>query len=187
MTVLLVAFALVAGLALGAALALALRRRREPPRRSVRRILLPFTGTAISRRALDSALRLARAEDATLVPAYLATVSLKLPLDAPLPAECERAMPLLEALEQRATRAGVQVDSRIERGRTARDALRRLLAAEDFERIVVPASSGGEAGFSSEDVEWILDRFPNEVVVFRSGPVEEDQAVLFGADIPARA
>jgi len=40
----------------------------------VHRILLPFTGGAISRRALDAALRLARAEDATLMPAFLATV-----------------------------------------------------------------------------------------------------------------
>ena len=41
---------------------------------AVHHILLPFTGTEISRRAVDAALRLARAEGATLMPAYLAAV-----------------------------------------------------------------------------------------------------------------
>ena len=50
-----------------------------------RRILLPFTGTAISQRSLQAALRLAQAEDATIMPAYLAKVSLALPLDAAVP------------------------------------------------------------------------------------------------------
>ena len=52
-------------------------------RTSVHQILLPFTGRAISRRALDAALRIARAENATLMPAYLAIVPMQLPLDAP--------------------------------------------------------------------------------------------------------
>ena len=68
----------------------------------MRRILLPFTGTAISRRSLDAALRLARAEDATLVPAFLATVPRHLPLDAAVPAAVRVGMPLLEAIEQAA-------------------------------------------------------------------------------------
>ena len=34
----------------------------------VRRILLPFTGSAISRRAFEAAVRLARVEDATIMP-----------------------------------------------------------------------------------------------------------------------
>ena len=49
-------------------------------------ILLPFTGQAISRRALDAALRLAKAEDAVLMPAYLAVVPRYMPLDAALTA-----------------------------------------------------------------------------------------------------
>ena len=72
----------------------------------MRRILLPFTGTAISRRSLDAALRLARAENATLVPAFLATVPRHLPLDAAVPAACGCGMPLLEAIEQAAASAG---------------------------------------------------------------------------------
>src|SRR6266508_2918290 len=88
------------------------RARRWPPAlpRGTRRILLPLTGMSISRRSFDAAVRLARAEDATIMPAYLARVPRTLPLDAPLPAQCLQAMPLLEAIEQRASTQGVAVD-----------------------------------------------------------------------------
>ena len=49
------------------------------------RILLPFSNQAISRRAFDAAIRLAQAEGATLMPAFLARVPRNLPLDSPLP------------------------------------------------------------------------------------------------------
>ena len=106
----LVALALVLGLAGGFLLARSRLRRSHPD--SVHRILLPFTGTEISRRALDAALRLARAENATLMPAYLAAVPLRLPLACALPNEAGRAMPMLEAIEQRAASQGVAVDAR---------------------------------------------------------------------------
>ena len=77
------------------------RARRNRGAGRVRRILLPFTGNSISRRSLDAALRLARAEDATLVPAFLATVPRHLPLEAAVPAACMVGMPLLEAIERR--------------------------------------------------------------------------------------
>src|SRR6478752_10778802 len=94
-----------------------LPRARRAPRlpRGTRRILLPFTGMSISRRSFDAAIRLARVEDATIMPAYLARVPRTLPLDAPLPAQCLQAMPLLEAIEQRASTQGVAVDTRIMR------------------------------------------------------------------------
>ncbi|MGB0093252.1 MAG: hypothetical protein WBP81_12085 [Solirubrobacteraceae bacterium] len=84
-------------LALVAALALALialatanlryrtRRPQRIPATATRRILFPFVAYALSPHALDAALRLANAEDATLVPVFLARVPLHLPLDAPLP------------------------------------------------------------------------------------------------------
>lgn len=143
---------------------------------AVHRILLPFTGTEISRRALDAALRLARAEGATLMPAYLATVPKKLPLDCAIPAEASRAMPLLEAIEQRATSQGVAVDARIERGRSYRHALKRLLGDESFDRVVVPATATGEAGLSGEDLVWLLERAPAEVLILRPAP--EDQSSM---------
>lgn len=125
---------LVAVAAVGAAFALYLHPRgrgtaaaRFPAAggEPVRRILLPFTGASISRRAFDAAVRLARVEHATLMPCYLATVPLNLPLDAPLPRQCLSAMTLLEVIEQRAAAQGIPTDARISRGRTFRDALRR--------------------------------------------------------------
>ena len=62
------------------------RRPARAQRGGTRRILLPFSGEAISTRALDAAFRLALAEGATLMPAYLATVPRSLPLEAALPA-----------------------------------------------------------------------------------------------------
>jgi universal stress protein family protein len=132
------------------------------------RILFPLLGATVSHSALDATLRLARAEGATLVPAYLATVPLKLPMDAPLPLECETAMPLLETIEQRAARLGVPVDSRIQTGRSPRHALRQLLDDERFDRIVVPAATGTSSGFGPEDISWLLENAPGEIVVLRA-------------------
>jgi nucleotide-binding universal stress UspA family protein len=144
-------------------------RRSEAPE-VVHQILLPFTGTEISRRALDAALRLARAEEATLMPAYLATVSKRLPLDCAIPAEAARAMPMLEAIEQRAAAQDVAVDARVERGRSYRHALRRLLGREEFDRVVVPATSTGATGLSGEDLVWLLEKAPAEVLILRPAP-----------------
>ncbi|HEX3733643.1 MAG TPA: universal stress protein [Solirubrobacterales bacterium] len=150
-------------------------QRAERPD-AVHQILLPFTGTEISRRAVDAALRLARAEDATLMPAYLALVPKSLPLECAIPNEANKAMPMLEAIEQRATAQGVPVDARIERGRSYRHALARLLKGEAFDRVVVPASAAGAAGFSGDDLVWLLRKAPAEVLILRPDP--EDRRVL---------
>src|SRR3954452_18275174 len=141
-----------------------------------RRILLPFTGTSISRRAFDAAVRLARVEDATIMPAYLARVPRQLPLDAPLPNQCLQAMPLLEAIEQRASSQGVAVDTRIIRGRTYRDALQRMLDAEAVDRVIVSATSNGRKGLSADDLESMLEKVPAEVLILRPDP--EDHRAL---------
>ncbi|HVW46235.1 MAG TPA: universal stress protein, partial [Solirubrobacterales bacterium] len=130
-------------------------RRATPEPHDVHNILLPFTGTEISRRAVDAALRLARAEGATLMPAYLATVPKSLPLDCPIPKEAEKAMMMLEAIEQRAVAQGVPVDARIERGRTYRHALARLLTDEEFDRVIVSAGATGTQGLSGDDLVWL--------------------------------
>lgn len=150
-------------------------RRSERPQ-AVHQILLPFTGTEISRRAVDAALRLARAEEATLMPAYLATVPKQLPLECAIPKEAARAMPMLEAIEQRATSQGVAVDARVERGRSYRHALRRLLEREQFDRVVVPATATGATGLGGEDLVWLLEKAPAEVLILRPGP--EDRRVV---------
>ena len=162
--------ALIIGLAAGYWLPphgrLPIRNRPQP----VRRILLPFTGQAISRRAFEAAVRLAKAENATIMPAFLARVPRQLPLDSPLPAQCGDSMPLLEAIEQSVTTQGVSVDSRIARGRSYRDALRRLLAEEHFDRVIVSATNSPNNGLSSDDLEWLLDRVPAEVMILRPAP-----------------
>jgi nucleotide-binding universal stress UspA family protein len=137
---------------------------------AVRRILLPFTGQAISRRAFEAAVRLARAEDATIMPAFLARVPRNLPLDSALPLQCAAAMPLLETLEQRAGAQGVAVDARVARGRTYRDALRRLLDGEQFDRVIVSATDSPRTGLSPDDLEWLLERVPAEILILRPAP-----------------
>lgn len=87
-----------------------------PPATTPARILFPFVAEGLAPRALDAALRLARAEQGTLVPVFLARVALHLPLETPLPRQSRAAIPLQEAIEQRAMAFGVPVESRIERG-----------------------------------------------------------------------
>jgi hypothetical protein len=141
------------------------RERDRPP--SDERILFPFVGQRLSDRALQAALRLSRAEGATLVPAYLIIAPLHLALDAPMPRAVGDALPMLEAVEQRAARAGIEVDTRIEVGRSYRDAIARLLEHEKFARIVVAASTSATDGLPAGDVAWLLDHAPGEIVVLR--------------------
>lgn len=142
-------------------------RHKERPEPSPRRILFPFIGRALSQPVLDATLRIARNESATLVPAYLARVPLHLPLAAAIPRQCTEAMPLLEAIEHRALAQGIAVDTRIERGRTYRHALRELLGHERYDRIVVAADTAGTDGFDAEDIAWLLDHAQGEILVLR--------------------
>jgi nucleotide-binding universal stress UspA family protein len=134
------------------------------------RILLPFTNQAISRRAFEAAVRIAQAEGATLMPAFLARVPRNLPLESPLPAACNVGMPLLEAIEQKASAEGVPVDARVSRGRTYRDALQRLLDEENFDRVIVSATDNPRQGLSKEDLAWLLDTVAAEVLILRPAP-----------------
>jgi nucleotide-binding universal stress UspA family protein len=148
---------------------------------AVRRILLPFTGASISRRAFDAAVRLARVEGATLMPCYLATVPLNLALDAPLPRQCLNAMTLLEVIEQRAVSQGVAIDARVSRGRTSRDALRRELEEEPFDRVIVSATATPNGGFSGDDLVWLLSRADAEVLILRPAPEDARELTARGA------
>ena len=183
MTVVLIVVIVVLAIAV-ALLALPLIRSRlarppaAPQPASDRRILFPFVAQGLSIRALDAALRLAAAERSTLVPVFLARVSLDLPLDAPLPHQCSLAVPLLEAIEQRATAAGVPVDSRIEQGRNRRHALRQAIVHERFDTIVVAAASNGSPGFEADDIAWLLENAQGEIVVLRPGADDRPIEVL---------
>ena len=144
--------------------------RRKARRLSVSpaspRVLLPFAGK-LDPRVLDAAIRIARAEEAVLVPAYLVIVPLRYPEDSPLREEVERAMPLLEAVEQTALKAGVPVDARIEKGRSRTHALRRLWDVEMFDRVVAPASVGTNGGFTIKELAWLLTNAPSETLVLK--------------------
>lgn len=170
--VLLVLLAGLAGAAVG------VRRRRAQAADALglaaRRIVFPFVGTTLSEPALEAALRLALAERAVLVPVYLAQLPRHLALDAPIERRAESALEVLEAIEIRATRAGVAVDGRIERGRTVRHACRLLFAHERFDRMLVAAATDGrDDGLDADDIAWLLRRAPGEVLVVRPGQPSE--------------
>jgi len=139
-------------------------RRRKP---GARRILVPFTGGTLDRRVLDAAIRIAQAEEATLVPAYIVIVPLRYSEESPLSDEVEVAMPLLEAVERAAIRAGVPVDARIEKGRSLSHALRLLWDVEDFDRIIAPAAGQGHDGLEAKDLAWLLENAPAETLVLK--------------------
>jgi nucleotide-binding universal stress UspA family protein len=135
-----------------------------------RRILIPFTSGELDPGVLDAALRIAQAEEAILVPAYLIVVPMKFSLEAPLKSEVEVAMPFLEAVELASLRASVPVDARIERGRTPSEALERLWEVEAFDRVVVPAPRPGHPGLSDKDITWLLEHAPCETLILRPAP-----------------
>jgi hypothetical protein len=184
MTVLVILIIAAAGLLLGVAAGYWLPPHGRPARREaprpVRRILLPFTGQAISRRSFEAAVRLAKAENATVMPALLVTVPMNLPLETPLPVQCARGMPLLETIEQRLAYQGVPVDSRVGRGRTARDALRKLLDAESFDRIIVSAEEDQHSGLGYDDLRWLRERVQAEILILRTAP-EDTRRITAGA------
>ncbi len=168
-------FALIAALVAVAAglvaVAVRWRRPRLDARERVGRILVPFTGGALDPTVLAAAIRIARAEDAKLVPAYLIVIPLEQPEDAPMQQQVSVAMPLLEAVEHAALRAGVPVDARIESGRTPIHALQRLWDVEHFDRIIVPAPAGRRAGFTPKDLTWMLTNAPSQTLILRPDPI----------------
>jgi hypothetical protein len=166
-----VAALVIVGAVIGARGGLRTARRVKP---GTGRILVPFTGGTLEQTVLDAAIRLARAESATLVPAYLLLVPLRYPEDSPLAEQVAVAMPLLEAVEHAAHRAGVAVDARIEKGRTPTHALRRLWAVERFDRIVAPAPTSSNGGLTTKDLTWILEHAPAETIVLKPAPPGED-------------
>jgi hypothetical protein len=158
------ALIVVAGIAAATVIGLVVLRVR-PRRRAAYagkgRILVPFSGT-LDPTVLNAAIRVARAEEAVLVAAYLLVVPLQYAEDSAQKEQVAVALPLLEAVEVAALRAGVPVDARIEKGRSLTHALRRLWEVESFDRIVAPAP-----GFTAKDLAWILTHAPAETIVLR--------------------
>jgi len=167
-----VAISLFAAAAAVAAFLVAHRRApARPLPAGTRRILVPFTAGELDPRVLDAAIRVSRAEHATFVPAYLVIVPLRLAEDAPMQDDVHVALPLLEAVEHAALRAGIPVDARIEKGRTPTHALQRIWDAERFDRIIAPARTTHSGGFTPKDLTWILTHAPVETLVLRPSPM----------------
>ncbi len=177
MTVAVILLAVALAIVVVTLAAQSLRYRTKRPANArltgTRRILFPYLTYGLSSRALDAALRLAVAEDATVVPVVLIRVPLDLPIDAALPSKAAICLPLQEAIEQRAAAFGVPVDARIERGRTYRHALQQAITQERFDRIVIAAAANGQPGFDADDIAWLLENAPGEIVVLRPNQGEE--------------
>jgi hypothetical protein len=108
------------------------------------RILLPFPDRSLPQRALDTALRMARTENATLVPVRLERIPLHLPMDASPGRQVAEA---LAGIQRRARELGVPVDPRIGHGRSYRHALLLTLTTERYDRVVL--ATGQKAGSNS--------------------------------------
>jgi hypothetical protein len=78
---------------------------------------------------------------------------------------------LQETIEQRASSFGVSVDARVARGRSYRHALRQAIAGERYDRVVVAAGPVNGHGIAADDVRWLLDNAPGEIVVVRPSAV----------------
>jgi hypothetical protein len=167
--------ALAAGL-IAALVAMRFRRPALHRTKGGKRILVPFTGGALDPTVLAAAIRIARAEEATIVPAYLIVVPFEFSAEAPMGQQVGVAMPLLEAVEHASLRSGVPVDARVESGRSPIHALQRLWAAERFDRIVVPAPVGRAPGFTPKDLAWMLTHAPSETLILRPDPIVESPA-----------
>ena len=137
-----------------------------------RRILVPFTGGTLDPTVLDAAIRIAHAEDATLVPAYLLLVPLEYSEDSPLTTRSRSRCRCSRRSSMQRCRAGVPVDARIEKGRTPTHALQRLWDVEQFDRDrragARTATAGG--GFTAKDLTWILAHAPTETLVLKPSP-----------------
>ena len=111
------------------------------------------------------------------MPAYLATVPKQLPLECAIPAEAAKAMPMLEAIEQRAAAQGVPVDARIERGRSYRHALARLLERRALRpRRRLRPRADRRRRLLRRRPRLAAEKAPAEVLILRPGP--EDHRVL---------
>jgi hypothetical protein len=60
------------------------------------------------------------------------------------------------------------VGSSVSRGRTYRDALRHQLDDEPVDRIIVSATTDPRTDLDGEDLQWLLEKVPAEVLILRA-------------------
>ena len=159
----------LAGVVAALVVAMPWRRLRGPRRVTAsgrsRRILVPFVGELYPT-VLAAAIRIAKAENAVLVPAYLLIVPLGLPEESPLKGEVEVALPLLEAVEHAALKEGVPVDARVEKGRSLTHALHGC-GRSRLRPCRRTCADHESVGFTPKDLIWILANAPAETVILR--------------------
>jgi hypothetical protein len=126
------------------------------------RILLPFAGRSLPHHALDTALRTARTENATLVPVRLERIPLHLPMGA---SPGHQVADALAGIQRRARDLGVRIDPRIGYGRSYRHALLRTLTTERYDRVVLATGPGSGVEITAADVAWLVDHADGEIVV----------------------
>ena len=109
------------------------RRRPAEARPDAPRLLVPFSGGRLDPAVLEAALRIARADGAVFVPAYLIMVPLMRSRSTRRWAARSRwRCPCSRRSSCTPSSEGVPVDARLERGRSLRDALRRLWEVEQL-------------------------------------------------------
>ena len=160
-------------------------RKPDGARPGQPRLLVPFTDRQLDEAVLDAALRIARAEDAVLVPAYLLVVPLEFSLEAPVQhGELSRAMPILEAVEL-AARRGSSPRRRTHRAGPVAD--RR--APAPVGRGVIrphrrPRTRSGARRLLVEDLAWMLLHGPGEILVLRPAPDQGEASLAFTTPTP---
>jgi nucleotide-binding universal stress UspA family protein len=132
-----------------------------------RRLLLPFTGGEPPEPLVELAVRLARAERAELVLAYLLIVPLRFAENDPSEEERLAAERRVEVAKRHAERLGIVPRTRVECGRSFTHALRRIWGTGGFDVTVVSATPGRRP--SPAEASWILEHAPHQVVVLRPG------------------
>ena len=135
------------------------RRGHRGSTSGARRILFPFIGDNVSESALKAVLRLARVEDATLVPVYIATVPLHLALEAPIPASAGR--PCL--CSRRSSSRPPAPAWRWTAG--SRPAARRATRSSSWSTpsgstVSFPRRRARQRRLSPEDIAWLLESAP---------------------------
>ena len=60
------------------------------------------------------------------------------------------------------------VEPSVNRSRTYRDALRHELDEERVDRIIVSATTDPRTGLDGEDLQWLLEKVPAEVLILRA-------------------
>ena len=89
-------------------------------------------------------------------------------------------MPLLEAIEQRASTQGVPVDARVARGRTYRHALRGCSTRSRSTASSCSATANGHNGLTGDDLVWLLEQAPAEVLILRPDPEDHRKLTAEG-------